>query len=518
MAPLFTGYTYPDGRVSPLLIEHYRQAALGGAALVTVASASVHPDGALSHLSLRVDRDSFVEGLTELASAIGGAGAVSVLQINHGGRLAKSRRCIAPSPIPLSDMASSGFYRSAMQQLSIEDQWTLLTDAIRQRSHVPREMTHEDIETVIDQYAQAAGRAQRAGFDMVEIHGASSYLPVQFLSERTNFRRDRYGGSLENRMRFALELIRAVKAHVGPNYPTGYRFLAEEWVPGGITIRETSLLARKLSQLGVAYLSVTAGVYESLSDSRREKQMRQPGYVVPLADEIRSSTGGVPVMVAGRITHPKQAEKILHQKKADLIGLGRPIFADPQWPEKASTGRAGQIHLCSGCDACFVRVVTDRPALCEKWDTEKRIRKKAMIKENMGSKRKILLAIDGSESAAMGALYASEILQGRQDVTITMLHVLMDENESAEREIRGAMDVARNMLVQAGIPEAGIYFQIQKKQTGIARDILREIREGGYGTVIIGRRGISRARQMLFGSTSNKIVHNASDCTVWVVD
>ena len=191
-------------------------------------------------------------------------------------------------------------------------------------------MTTADIQTVIREYASAAVRIQKAGFDLVEIHGATGYLPCQFLSPRTNRRTDEYGGSLANRMRFVKELINEVREATGQDYPIGYRFMADEWDPAGFQLAEARIVAKELEKLGVAYLSVTAGTYESIFTPEKLALSQQDGYMADLAAEIKQEVA-IPVIAAGRIATPSLAEDIIATGKADLVGLSRVLIADPQW-------------------------------------------------------------------------------------------------------------------------------------------------------------------------------------------
>jgi 2,4-dienoyl-CoA reductase-like NADH-dependent reductase (Old Yellow Enzyme family)/nucleotide-binding universal stress UspA family protein len=514
MAPLFTGYGHPDGTVSKLALEHYNEVATGGVAMIVVANAVVDPRGTLSKHSLRADDDRFLPGLSRLAKTIKEQGSAAVLQINHGGRFAKGKTLYAPSSVPIRDIDISGFYKSALKSLDIQEQWAILSEAIKRPR--PKEMSVEDIERIIAAYARAATRARKAGFDMVEIHGGTGYLPVQFLSRRTNKRKDRYGGELENRMRFPIKLTEAIKDAVGSDFPVGYRFLADEWLPDGFSLDEAKVFAQRLSALRIAYLSVTAGTYESFAIPEVARKSHELGYTVYLARQIKEVVD-TPVITTGRIATPELAEEILREKKADLIGLARPLFADPQWPQKARTGQEDAIVYCEDCGICFQLIVADRPALCPQWDKAKLVKRKAMIKETQNPHKKILVAMDGSENATMGAAYAGDVLANRKDITITLLHIQTEESTRNEAGLREMMNIARSLLVKSGIPEEAILIEIRKRKAGIARDILDEMAAGGYGTIVVGRRGISKAEKFLFGSVSNKIVQNAKDSTVWVV-
>jgi 2,4-dienoyl-CoA reductase-like NADH-dependent reductase (Old Yellow Enzyme family) len=233
-------------------------------------------------------------------------------------------------------------------------------------------MTLEQISFIRECYGQAALRAKKAGFDMVELHGATGYLLVQFLSPRLNSRSDGYGGSLENRMRFPLEVVETVREFVGEDFPIGYRFLADELLAGGLHVKEAKIFANKLEKLGIAYISVTASSHESFFLRQVMNQTRKEGYAVSLATEIKAAVSSTPVITTGRIIRPALAEEILRDNKADLIGLARTLFADPLWPTKVLEGKEKNIIFCNCCNACLLCVIRDEPVICSKWDNSKR--------------------------------------------------------------------------------------------------------------------------------------------------
>ncbi len=237
---------------------------------------------------------------------------------------------------------------------------------------MPKEMNTEEIEKVIKSYADAAARVKEAGFDGVELHGGTGYLLVQFLSPRTNLRKDEYGGPLENRMKFPLRVVEAVMKSVG-NYPVGYRFLADEWLPGGLHAYETSLYAKELAKRGVAYLSVMAGTYDSFFLPAYREKEKEEAYMAHFAGRIKEAVSGMPVIAAGRIQTPETAEKVLQEGTADLIGLARVLFADPLWPKKAAGEIDKPIVKClPSCNLCMELIMKGKPAFCARWDKKKR--------------------------------------------------------------------------------------------------------------------------------------------------
>ncbi len=341
MAPMSVGYGNSDGTVSTLCLEHYRDMAASGVAMVVVENTAVHATGLSSLSSLRADDEMYLPGLASLARAIHDEGALAFLQINHAGRHALGR-AIAPSPVSTGDA-------------------------------VPIEMTPRAIDTVADFYASAAALVKDAGFDGVEINGAMGYLLVQFLSPRTNFRKDEFGGALENRMRFPLMILNAVREAVGTDFPVGYRFLADEWLPDGLHPEETSIFAAELDKRGVAYLSVTAGTYDSFFTEDYMREEQKEAYMAHFAAEIKGAVQHTPIIASGRIRTPETAERILRDGGADLIGLARVLFADPRWLKKATGLLDEEIVECEhSCTLCTKRGLLGLAALCPRWDKEHR--------------------------------------------------------------------------------------------------------------------------------------------------
>jgi 2,4-dienoyl-CoA reductase (NADPH2) len=342
MTPLYLGYANPDGTVSSLLLDHYREMAASGAAAIVVEHTGVDPSGLGAPYMLRIDDARFIPGLSNLARAIQAEGALAFLQLNHTGRYAYTPERLAPSPVKTGDV-------------------------------VPQEMTQKEIAQVVRAFAAGAGRARAAGFDGVEIHGGTGYLIVQFLSPRTNHRTDQYGGTLQNRMRFPLEVVDAVVKEAGQDYPVGYRFLADEWLPDGLHPEETAVYARELENRRVAYLSVMAGTYDAFVLPEYQQREKEEAYMAHFASEIKKAVSGTPVVTAGRIQSPETAERILQEDTADLIGLARVLLADPLWPQKARGTASGPIVACEpACSLCMQRTMKGKPAFCSQWDKARR--------------------------------------------------------------------------------------------------------------------------------------------------
>ena len=342
IAPLYLGYAGEGGTVSELFIDHYRLMAKSGVGMVVVENATVdYPTGSGSNRTLRVDTDENMEGLTRLATTIKKQGAIACQQINHAGRFAAiADPAFAPSAVPTF-------------------------------GRMPRALSKEEMREIAKKFAEAAVRVKNAGFDMVELHGGTGYLLSSFVSPRTNKREDEYGGSLENRQRFPLEVVPEVKAAVG-DFPVGYRFLADEWLPGGLKLVESVQYAKALAATGVAYISVMGGTYESFFLPEVIQASRKDGYMVDLAAAVKKAVN-VPVITAGRISTGAFGESVLAEGKADLIGLARVLWADPEWPSKVKEGRESEIiHCASECDDTCTKLVTKgKLAFCVRWNHEK---------------------------------------------------------------------------------------------------------------------------------------------------
>jgi 2,4-dienoyl-CoA reductase (NADPH2) len=353
--PMYLAYPDPDHQVNDLVLDYYAEMGASGAGMVVVENTTVAPCGLGNPRTLLTadehKDDRFVPGLARLARTIQGGGAKAVLQIHHAGRYAKRPDRLAPSAIPT---------------------W----------GAVPKAMDQNDIETTIAAFAAGAVRAKQAGFDAVELHGGTGYLLPQFLSPRTNLRQDAYGGDTERRMRFPLDVVSAVRAAVGEDYPVGYRFIADEYVPGGLTLADTQPFAKRVALLGVAYLSVMVGCYDSFALPNYLADDRKQAFMVPFAYAIKQAVPNVPIIAAGRMQDPATAEATLRNGKADLVGLGRVLFTDPLWPRKARGEIAEAINPCQpSCTLCTRRIVEQKPAYCARWSEDRRQRFLARVGE-----------------------------------------------------------------------------------------------------------------------------------------
>jgi 2,4-dienoyl-CoA reductase-like NADH-dependent reductase (Old Yellow Enzyme family) len=306
MPPMWSGKATPDGFVTAANVEYHRVRAAAGTALVIVEHSFVHPQGRHSSTQLGIHDDACADGLATLAGAIRAEGAVACLQISHAGARASSRvtglPVVAPSPIPTSREANP--------------------DA-------PAALTKAQIDEVVEAFAAAAARAQRAGFDAVEIHAAHGFLLSQFLSPLTNFRDDEYGGDHERRSRIHLEVLAAVRGRVGSAFPAFVRLGMHDERPGGLTLAPACWTASQIAAAGAAMIDVSGG------QSGSDDPGRGPGYFVGYAEAVKDVVD-VPVMVAGGITEPQMADVIIRSGRADIVGIGRAMLDDPDWTRKAA--------------------------------------------------------------------------------------------------------------------------------------------------------------------------------------
>ena len=339
--PMEKAMANQDGTLNERYIHYSRERAKGGVALIQLESIYVRPEGRGNPFQVGCHDDAVIPGLRKIADAIHEHGAKLTMELNHGGRQASStasqRQPIAPSVVPCTFIDPGS---------------------------VPRAMTKEDIEIVIDAFVKAARRCLEAGVDMIHIHGAHGYLIGQFLSPHSNRRTDEYGGSLKNRARFALEILAALRAVVGKDFPIGYRISAVEFVPGGLEIEESAAFCGMLADAGIDLIDVTASTYELAVKMFQGPDAPKGGFV-PYAAAIRKVVGDrVPVSVAQRLNDPEFASAVMEKEGFEYISLTRAFHADPHYVRKLIAGRRQDILPCIGCNTCLEMTVARTPAGC----------------------------------------------------------------------------------------------------------------------------------------------------------
>jgi 2,4-dienoyl-CoA reductase-like NADH-dependent reductase (Old Yellow Enzyme family) len=325
-------YWARDGFASDWHLVHLGSRAVGGAGLVMTEAAAVEPRGRITPWDLGIWSDEHIPTLSRIAEFIHAYGAVAGMQLAHAGRKGSAMRpweggrslsdeeggweTIGPSPIPFGGRNN--------------ELW-----------RTPRELTEEEIEEVLAAFVAAAQRALQAGFRLVELHFAHGYLGHSFLSPVTNQRADRYGGSFENRTRFAVEAVKRVRAAWPESLPLAMRISASDWIDGGWDIDQTVELAKRLKPLGADLFDCSSG---GIAPGVRYDA--RTAYQVPFAERVLKEVE-LPTAAVGSITTPKVAEEILQKGQATLIFLARAMLEDPYWPLHSSfeLGSRSEINL-----------------------------------------------------------------------------------------------------------------------------------------------------------------------------
>jgi 2,4-dienoyl-CoA reductase (NADPH2) len=508
--PVFTGYAHTDGNVSALMLEHYTQLADSGVAMVVVANAAVTSDGVISTHNLRVDRDEFIPGLSKLAGSIKRRGALACLQLNHGGRFAKTNQPLLPSSTDSSNLTYNiTSLKNFMNFFPLEKRFSLTGYFLKLFGTWRRAMTAEDRERIVVSFGEAANRACEAGFDMIELHGANGYLLCQFLSAFTNKEQSGFGGDFKGRTAFPLAVIREVKQRVPDDFPVGFRLLLREWVPEGIDLSEALSWARLLEKEGIAYLSATVGTYNSMFSSDVVKQMGKPGYLQKDMEELTKAVN-VPTIVSGRVLKPSLAEKLLKRDAADLIGLGRPIRADMHWIKKAAANREKKIETCISCNWCLKEVILGRGFNCRRWPKlfQERIdlERKALIRMYKG-----LWVLADKNDLSLLKTSLSSLLPERRAIPIaiepTVLFLQQEKNGDFPQPARDEfLDWGKNMLKGLGFVDGHLNASLRVVGEAPDKEVHDEIEQGQHGVIILGHNRAQAWRERVLYKERGKVV------------
>jgi len=329
MPPMATNFAGEDGFVNERHIAYYLRRVRGAVGYITFEHTGVLKQGRASPNMALIESDQHIPSFKKLAEAVHKEGGKIVIQINHAGRQTSASitgsPIVAPSAIPCPV-----------------------------RMEMPRELSHGEIQKIIETFGEAASRVKEVGADGIEIHMAHGYLINQFLSPFSNKREDDYGGDADRRMRMALEVLRAVRNRVGADFPVLCRLSADEYVDGGLKIDASKEIAKALERNGADALHISACVAAS-GYLNHPPYYAEEGVFVHLAQEIKSVVG-IPVISVGRIRTPELANRIIGEKKADLISMGRALIADPELPAKALQGRIEEIIPCISCNRCIQNI------------------------------------------------------------------------------------------------------------------------------------------------------------------
>lgn len=312
----------PEGASTEQFAAYLERKAKGGWGLIITEYFGVAPYVGFFPRMLGIWNDELIETHREVTERVHRAGAKIAAQISHSGRetyiAVSDENLVAPSPY--KDVSGT---------------------------KKPRELKREEIKKIVSMYGDTAANLKKAGFDAVEIYAAHGYLISNFLSKYSNKRIDEYGGCLENRMRFLLEIVADARKKVGDDYPILVRLSTREFVPGGLSIAESRVIAERLEQAGVDAIDCSQGIF-TVSNNIVEPFRMENGIFVDASEEIKKSVS-IPVLTAGRINEANLASNILRTGKADLIGMGRASLADPDFPKKVQEGRMDEIRYCIGC-------------------------------------------------------------------------------------------------------------------------------------------------------------------------
>jgi 2,4-dienoyl-CoA reductase-like NADH-dependent reductase (Old Yellow Enzyme family)/thioredoxin reductase len=383
-------YNNPDGSVSEELIDYYAERARGGVGLIVIQNSHVDTLASRSaYCMLSIATGHMIAGLSRLADAIHTGGAKAVIQLGHGGRqcnpdaIPYGVQHVAPSPIPT---------------------WVW--------GVVPKELTIDEINTIQNAFVMAAERAKKAGLDGVEIHSAHGYLINQFISPLSNQRQDAYGGSLENRSRFALEIVSKMREKVGMDFIVGFRLSGDEYVPGGLMAGEGALYAKIVADTGkVDYISVSAATYESIAHLY-PVMYSDKGSLLHLSEGVKKLVKNVPVIAVGAID-AEIGEAALREGKADLVAIGRGLLADPDIPNKIAAGKVDDIRPCIRCnEGCFARIADGKPMWCS---VNPALGREKLFRYTPAGRRKKVIVIGGG----LAGMEAARVAESRgHDVTL----------------------------------------------------------------------------------------------------
>ena len=321
-------YSAQDGNMTDWHLMHLGQLAFSGAGLLIIEASAVEAIGRITPADVGLYSDDNQAAMARVLKAVRTHSRMPIaIQLGHAGRKASSH-------VP---------WAGGQALKEAEGAWeTVGPSALPQApgDPVPLSLDAAGLARVKDAFVASAQRAQALGFDAIELHGAHGYLLHEFMSPISNQRTDDYGGSVENRIRFPLEVYDAVRAAVPESIPVGMRISATDWVDGGWDVEQSCVLAKALSARGCAFIHVSSG-----GVSPQQKIPLEPGYQVPMAERIKAVAGDMPTIAVGLITDPQQAEDIIAAGQADFIALARAMLFEPHWPWRAAMELGAQVEV-----------------------------------------------------------------------------------------------------------------------------------------------------------------------------
>ena len=431
MPAMATNFADEGGSVTSRMIDYYEARARGGVGLIIVEAAMVEPRGRVFSNNLCLYNEEHIVGLKELTKTIHAYGTKALIQLGHGGREC-SPKVIGMKPIGPSAVSPS---MTRLGDKSLEGR--------------PKELTLGEIEALIEKFVGAAAMAREAGFDGIELICGHRALVEQFLLSHANQRQDKYGGPIENRARFACDIVSGIKHRVGDNFFISCRVPATEyslWVYGKDEIVK---FLNMLKEAGTDIFNVSVVVSTEMVNLIPMSFPR--GYFVPLAEWVKGFIDA-PTIVFGRINDPLLAERILQENRADLIAMGRPLIADPELPIKAQTGRLDDIRTCIACNrGCADRVYAQYPITCT---LNVEVGRERELKIRSAKQPKKVMIIGGGPAGLEAARVAA--LGGHQ-VTLW----------EKEHELGGQLHLAKTPPHKEEIESVIRYFPIQLSKSGV---------------------------------------------------
>lgn len=322
------GMCRPDGSATPELADFYRVLGRGGTGLIITGHSFVRADGKASEGMMGVHADEMIPGLRSIVNAVHETDAKIVCQINHAGRQTTPELLGGAAPLAPSAVTNPA------------------------NDVTPRALAADEIEPLIESYVHAAARCREAGFDGVQLHCAHGYLMSEFISPHTNRRTDEWGGSVAARARFPLEVLRRVRARLGRQYPVLVKLNAEDFIPGGLILKESWCIGALMESDGIDAIEISAGMAETVDRIMRKDITReeQEAYFLPYVREFRRHVG-VPLICVAGLRSCSVMEAVIEDGDADLVALCRPLIREPDLPNRLRSGESTRA-TCISCNQC----------------------------------------------------------------------------------------------------------------------------------------------------------------------